>query len=404
MRRIGAGGARAGQRLDRNVWVAGFVSLFNDISSEMVYPLLPLFLTGVLKASRTSLGLVEGIAEATASVLKVFSGVLSDRFHNRKLPMFLGYGLSLAARPFIAAAGSWPAVLGARFADRAGKGIRTAPRDAVIADSAPPALRGKAFGVHRGMDTAGAALGPALAMLMLAAAFDMRTVFWWSILPGLVALLLVTLIRETGVRTQPGGPAPSVGAAFGQKGAFRDFLWVTALFTLGNSSDTFLLLKARSVGFSVEAVAGVYLLFNLFYAAVAGPIGAMADRWGLGRVVLLSFPYYAGVYLGFALAGGPAAVVVLFLLYGPFQAVEEGVKKAYVSRLIPAGFMGSGMGAYNAVKGVVLLPASLLTGILWDRVGAAAAFGTDAALALGAGLLFAFCLGRRRQRPELGRE
>ncbi|MGC8724338.1 MAG: MFS transporter [Acidobacteriota bacterium] len=403
MKGIGAEGGRAGEKLDRNVWVAGFVSLFNDISSEMVYPLLPLFLTGVLKASRTSLGLVEGIAEATASLLKVFSGVLSDRFHNRKLPMFLGYGVSLAARPFIAAAGSWTAVLGARFADRAGKGIRTAPRDAVIADSAPPALRGKAFGVHRGMDTAGAALGPALAMVMLAAAFTMRTVFWWSIVPGLVALLLIGFIRETGVRTQPGGPAPSVGAAFGQRGAFRDFLWVTALFTLGNSSDTFLLLKARSVGFSVEAVAGVYLLFNLFYAAVAGPIGAASDRLGLGRVVLLSFPYYAGVYLGFALAGGPAAVVVLFLLYGPFQAVEEGVKKAYVSRLIPTGFMGSGMGAYNAVKGVMLLPASLLTGILWDRAGAAAAFGADAALALGAGLLFAFCLWRRRERPDLGR-
>ena len=177
-------------KLPRNVWIAGGVSLLNDISSEMVYPPpLPLFITGVLKASRSSLGLIEGVAEATASLLKVYSGMLSDRFRTRKLPMFVGYGLSLAARPLIATAGSWSAVLGARFADRLGKGIRTAPRDAVLADSTPVGQRGRAFGVHRAMDTLGAALGPAAAMVMLGAlSFDIRTIFWISIGPGLLAL------------------------------------------------------------------------------------------------------------------------------------------------------------------------------------------------------------------------
>jgi MFS family permease len=384
-------------KLPKNVWIAGGVSLLNDISSEMIYPLLPLFITGVLKASRSSLGLIEGVAEATASLLKVYSGTLSDRFRTRKLPMFIGYGLSLAARPLIAVAGSWSAVLGARFVDRLGKGIRTAPRDAVLADSTPVGQRGRAFGVHRAMDTLGAALGPAAAMVMLGAlSFDIRTIFWISIIPGFLALLFIGFIRDDVPKHAEDGERPTLRAAFAQGGAFRDFLWVTALFTLANSSDTFLLLKAQSVGFSVGKVTGVYLLFNLFYAAVSGPLGAWADVWGRRKVTFLSFFYYAFIYLGFALADAPWAVIVLFVLYGPFQAVEEGVKKAYVSELIPPERMGSGMGAYNAVKGIALLPASLLTGILWDRFGALAAFGACAALSAAAGFFWMVLLARRR--------
>jgi MFS family permease len=384
-------------KLPQNVWIAGAVSLFNDISSEMIYPLLPLFITGVLKASRSSLGLIEGVAEATASLLKVYSGTLSDRFRTRKIPMFLGYGLSLAARPLIASAGSWGAVLGARFVDRAGKGIRTAPRDAVLADSTPLESRGRAFGVHRAMDTLGAALGPAAAMVMLGVmSFDFRTIFWISVIPGFLALLLIGFIRDEVPALPEGAPRPTLRAAFAQKGAFRDFLWVTALFTLANSSDTFLLLKAQSVGLSVGKVTGVYLLFNLFYAAVSGPIGVWADRWGRRKVTLLSFFYYGLVYLGFAFAGAPWAVVVLFVLYGPFQAVEEGVKKAYVSELIPPERMGGGMGAYNAVRGFALLPASLLTGILWDHWGALTAFLTCAIISALSGLLWVALLRKRR--------
>lgn len=384
------------QPLPRNVWVAGFVSLFNDASSEMVYPLLPLFVTEVLKASRTSLGLVEGVAEATASLFKVLSGVFSDRVRNRKLPMILGYGLSLAARPLIATAGSWGAVFWARFADRVGKGIRTAPRDAVIADGTPVASRGRAFGVHRGLDTVGAAIGPAVgALLLMAFSWDIRRIFWVSVVPGFVALLLIGLIRDDVPARAEGSARPSLGEALAIKGAFRDFLAVTALFTLANSSDTFLLLKAKSAGFSTGGVTLVYLAFNLLYAAVSGPIGTFADTWGRRRVTVLSFFYYGAVYLGFAMAGSAWVVFLFFALYGPFQAVEEGVKKAYVSELLPAHLMASGMGVYNALRGLALLPASILTGYLWDRFGPSCALGVCAALAGLSGLVFLAILAVR---------
>jgi MFS family permease len=267
----------------------------------------------------------------------------------------------------------------------------------VLADSTPVEQRGRAFGVHRAMDTLGAALGPAAAMVMLGAlSFDIRTIFWISIGPGLLALILIGFIRDDVPKRAADAERPTLRAAFAQGGAFRDFLWVTALFTLANSSDTFLLLKAQSVGFSIGKVTGIYLLFNLFYAAVSGPLGAWADVWGRRKVTLLSFFYYALIYMGFALAEAPWAVVVLFVLYGPFQAVEEGVKKAYVSELIPRERMGSGMGAYHAVKGIALLPASLLTGILWDRFGALAAFGVCAVLSAAAGLVWTVLLARRR--------
>jgi len=385
------------RRLPRNVWIAGCVSLFNDISSEMVYPLLPLFLTGVLKASRTSLGLVEGVAEALASLLKVFSGVLSDRFRTRKVPMLLGYGLSLVSRPLLASAGGWGSVFGARLVDRTGKGIRTAPRDAVIADSTPPEQRGRAFGVHRAMDTAGAAVGPAVAALVLSStAIGIRGIFWLSLAPGVLALMLIPLLKDRVPESSMRGRGPSLSRAIRLGGAYRDFLLVTAFFTLANSSDTFLLLKAREAGFSMAGVTGVYTLFNLFYAAISGPVGAWADAWGPRRVVLLSFFYYGAVYAGFAVADSPWAVLLLFVLYGPFQAVEEGVKKAYLSGLIPGSLMGSGMGLYHAVRGLALLPASLVTGLLWDAFGPGWALGADAFLAVAAGFAFALLVRRRR--------
>ncbi len=309
-------------RLPRNIWVTGAVSLFNDISSEMVYPLLPVFITGVLGASRVSLGLIEGVAEATASILKVFSGVLSDRFRTRRIPMFVGYGLSLLARPLIAAAGTWETVFSARFVDRVGKGVRTAPRDAVIADGTRVEMRGRAFGVHRALDTAGAALGPALAAATCLGGFGfgIRTVFWFSIIPGVVACLLISLIRDRIPERRAGDRRPPCGPAFKIGGPFKGFLWVTALFTVANSSDAFLSLKARSVGFSVAQVAVVYTVFNLFYAAVAGPIGAFANAWGRPRshpsILLLSRRVVPGVRLRIQPVGGPRVIRSLRALPG----------------------------------------------------------------------------------------
>jgi MFS family permease len=384
-------------RLHRNVFFAGLVSLFNDASSEMIYPLLPIFLTGVLHAGKGALGWVEGTAETTASLLKIASGLWSDRFRNRKSPMFAGYGLSLLARPFIAQAGSWGSVLGARVMDRVGKGVRTAPRDAVIADCTPPEMRGRAYGFHRAMDTAGAAVGPAVAMILMGTfGMDIRTVFWVSVIPGIAALFCIAWIRDSPAEPRGGASRPSLFSAWRAGAEFRGFLFVTALFNLANSSDTFLLLKAREAGFSVVKVTGVYLAYNLLYAAMAHPIGVWADRWGVRRVTALSFFYYALVYAGFALAGRRWEVVALFLAYGAFQAVEEGVKKAYLANLIPSASTATGMGLYNAVKGVCLLPASVLTGSLWDHYGAGIALGTGAGLAAISGLAFLVCCRCRR--------
>ena len=234
-------------------------------------------------------------------------------------------------------------------------------------------------------------------MLLAGCAWEIRSVLWLSILPGIAALALIAFIREE-VPAQTGGEGLSLASALRIGGPFRDFLLVTALFTLANSSDTFLLLKARSMGLSLGGVTGIYLLFNIFYAAVAGPIGTFSDAWGRRRVTVLSFFYYGAVYLGFAFAANVWQVAVLFLLYGPFQAVEEGVKKAYVSELVPAGAMASGMGIYNAARGVMLLPASLLTGFLWDRYGAAAAFSTCAGLAALSGVIFCMLVAVRRRK------
>jgi MFS family permease len=244
----------------------------------------------------------------------------------------------------------------------------------------------------------GAAIGPGIATVLLAGcAWEIRSVLWLSVVPGIVALAFIAFIREE-VPARVGDGRPSLGSALRIGGPFRDFLLVTALFTLANSSDTFLLLKAKSVGLSLGGVTGVYLLFNLVYAAVAGPIGVLSDAWGRKRVTSVSFFYYGAVYLGFAFAVSPWQVAVLFLLYGPFQAVEEGVKKAYVSELVPAGVMASGLGVYHAMRGVMLLPASLLTGYLWDRSGGAAAFSACAGLAAFSGVIFCVLVALRRRR------
>ena len=287
-------------KLPRNVWIAGWVSLFNDASSEMIYPLLPLFITGVLKASRSSLGLIEGVAEATASLLKVYSGTLSDRFRTRKLPMFVGYALSLAARPLIAAAGSWEAVFVARFTDRFGKGIRTAPRDAVLADSTPvgiarPRLRCAPRPRHRGRrHRTGGSHGHCWGRCRTTS----EPCSGSASSPGVVALVLIAMIRDEVPARAEGQAPPSIRQAFAQGGAFRDFLWVTVLFTLATPPIPSCSSRRSPSGSSVTKVTGVYLLFNLFYAAVSGPIGAFADVWGRRRVTLLSFFYYALVYCG----------------------------------------------------------------------------------------------------------
>ena len=377
------------RQIPRNVWVTGWVSFCMDVSSEMVYPLVPLFLSSSLGASKSIIGLIEGIAEASASVLKLFSGVLADRFGKHKLLMGLGYGISVISRPVLALATGWQVVLVSRFTDRVGKGIRTAPRDAIIAASTPPERLGLAFGFHRAMDTVGAVIGPAVALLILAVwVTDYRLVFWLSIIPGVLAVVLIVLFISAD------GPAPPMQTQFswslrGFDARFVGFLVVIGLFSLGNSSNAFLILKAQHAGMSPAWVSGVYLAFNATYVLLAIPSGMVADRLGRRRVILAGFMLFAGAYAGFAVADSPWPIAGLFILYGMYMGLSDGVQRAYLATLVPEERKATGFGLYHMVVGIAILPASLIAGFLWDRIGPAAPFWFGAGTATLAVLLFA---------------
>lgn len=383
------------RRIPRNVWVAGWVSFFMDVSSEMVYPLVPLFLSSTLGVSKSAVGLIEGLAEATASVLKLFSGALADRFGKNKFLMGLGYGISTASRPLLAMAGGWGMVLTGRMADRTGKGIRTAPRDAIIALSTSPDRLGSAFGFHRAMDTAGAVVGPALALLLLAFwPSDYRLVFWCSILPGIVAVLLIVFFISAD------GPAPIRREAFtlslhGFDSGFMRFMLVIGLFSLGNSSNAFLILKAEQVGMSGGWISAVYLTFNAVYAAMSMPAGMAADRLGRRLIIIAGFGLFACVYAGAALATTPWHMAGLFVIYGFYMGLTDGVQRAYLATLIPDHRKATGFGLYHMIVGLAILPASVVAGTLWDHVGPAAPFWFGAAMSASAMVLFV-ALGPKR--------
>ncbi len=361
--------------LGRNVFFTGLVSLFMDISSEMVYPLVPLFLTGVLGASKTIVGVIEGIAEATASLLKIISGWLSDRFGKRKLLMTIGYGTSAASRPILAVAMTSTHVLGARFIDRLGKGIRTAPRDAIIAESTEVGNLGLAYGFHRSMDTVGAIIGPAIAVsLLYFFQNDMRLVFLASTIPGIIAVLLITFfIREKKKAVTESIRPPSLSVSE-FNGAFRHYLMVIAVFSIGNFADAFLILKAESVGVAREYIPAIYLAFNIVYAASSIPMGALADKIGIKKMLILSFIVYSAVYGAVAAASTPWQIWLLFPAYGLYRGMSDGSQKAYLALISPTERKATAFGAYHAVTGLMLLPASIIAGYLWDSSGPSATF------------------------------
>ncbi len=376
------------ERIPRNVWVAGWVSFLMDVSSEMVYPLVPLFLSSTFGANKSVIGLIEGIAEASASVLKLFSGVLADRFGRHKLLMGLGYGISTLSRPALALAGGWGLVLASRFVDRVGKGIRTAPRDAIIASSTPPAQLGASFGLHRAMDTAGAVVGPAIAILILALwEANYRLVFWLSILPGIAAVLLIALCIRPDHREQKIGKTLSWSLE-GFDRRFLQFLFVIGLFSLGNSSNAFLILKAQAGGMSPAWISVVYLLFNVAYALLSIPGGLLSDRFGKPWIIMGGFSLSALVYAGFAMANNPWPIAALFILYGCYMGVTDGVQRAYLATLVSEQRMATGFGLYHMVVGLAILPASLLAGLLWDHISPAAPFWFGSGTAALALLLF----------------
>jgi MFS family permease len=374
---------------NKNVVITGLVSFFMDLSSEMVYPLVPLFLANVLGADKAVIGLIEGIAESTASILKVFSGWLSDRIGSRKWLMAAGYGLAVLSRPIMAMSVSWREVLASRFVDRLGKGVRTAPRDAILAESTETAYLARAFSLHRSMDTLGAVVGPLTAFFILGLfQNNYRLVFWMSIIPGIIAVLLIIFfITEKGKERTLAAERPRLTLRhFNWR--FRIFIVIAAIFAFGNSSDAFLILKAQQTGIQPTLIPIVYLTFNLLYALSAIPAGMAADRFGKRRIILLGFILFSLVYYGFAVTEDSRGIWGLFVLYGIFMGLTEGIQKAYLATIIPPDFKATAFGVYNTVVGLATLPASIIGGWLWDAFSSSATFYFGSAMAAVAAVLF----------------
>ncbi len=360
-----------------NVIILGLTSFFTDISSEMVYPLIPFFLTLRLGASPEVLGLIEGIAESIASLLKVFSGYISDRLKNRKGITIVGYGSSAVGKLLLVAATGWGMVLGSRVIDRLGKGIRTAPRDALIADSSAEAKRGTSFGLHRALDTAGAVVGVAIAYLVFTrlAAENYRDIFLISLIPAIAGVLLLAFVREIR-KVDKEAKLPSLRWNVLPR-KLQLFLIVALIFTLGNSSNTFLLLRASNLGFTPAAAILLYLVYNVVYGLVSYPAGRLSDRIGRKTLLVAGYAFYGLVYLGFALVNAAQQAWILwglFGLYGLYIGFTDGVEKALVSDLAPSNIRATAIGLHATLIGIGLFPASFIAGQLWDRVSPAAAF------------------------------
>jgi MFS family permease len=372
--------------ISRNVFLLSGVSLLTDISSEMVYPLVPIFLSSVLGAPVSVIGIIEGFAEATASIFKWFFGALSDRMGKRKPFCLAGYGLAAVTKALLAAATVWPVVLAARVLDRFGKGLRGSPRDALIADSTPRELHGRAFGFHRSGDSIGAVCGPLLAILLMGYFADnYRAVFLIACIPGLVSTLLILAVREHFTIPSP-RPLLSFGVARANPG-LRRFLLITLVFALGNSSDMFLILRARQLGADGTTVVALYALCNFFNVVSSYPAGIVSDRAGRRRVLACGFFLFGLIYLAFALVTGLTALWVLFAAYGVYLGLTDGVSKALVVDLVSKEDRGSALGLHAAITGISALPASVVAGALWQQIGAGAALGYGAVAGF-----FAACL------------
>ncbi len=402
----------AGSKLHRNVWATSGTSFLTDVSSEMLLNVLPLFLSNVLGVRVWAVGFVEGLADATASILKLYSGWLSDRLGTRKWPAVVGYAISAVSKPFYLLATTWGAIAAIRLGDRVGKGVRTAPRDALLADSTPPERRGLAFGLHRAADTAGAVVGIAVSIWVvqqvqgggaLLEAETFRSLVMWSLLPAFLGVAVLAAAArdvkvgkrtgrgqggedasgDTGSRSETGRPRLGLR---GLGRGFAAFVVCSVIFELGNSADAFLVLRAQERGFSVVGILWLLLAFNVVYTLVSTPAGSLADRIPRKRVVAAAWGLYALVYLGFALADTVVHVTVLYLLYGCYHGLAAGAAKALVADLVPAVQRGTAYGGYAAAIGLATLPASLLAGVLWEGLFGWQGFGPSAPFVFGAAM------------------
>jgi len=410
-------------KIPRNIWGVSITSFLTDVSSEMVINLVPLFLSSTLGVKTSVIGLVEGIAESTSSLLKIVSGWISDRLARRKWLAVAGYAISTAAKPLFALAGSWGTVAAVRWTDRVGKGVRTAPRDALVADSVKKEKRGFAFGFHRAADTLGAVMGLAIAMLVVQqtqtgeAALDratFQTVALISAVPALLGVIVLAVVtheapgngqvsrkqfrsRHTDRTDSKSQEKSSENTDQTQQDArtarpgirqlgrpFLVFLLIMGLFDLGNSSDAFLVLRSKERGASVSEILGMLLVFNLVYALVSIPAGSLSDRIGRRKVLVAGWTFYGIVYLGFALAETLWQTWTLFAAYGAYYGLSQGTAKAFVADLVPAQARGTAYGAYNTALGIIDFPASLLAGLLWEGIGSWQGFGPSAPFYAGA--------------------
>ena len=380
------------RRLPRNVWALSATSLLTDASTETLTGLLPFYLTLALGAPPAAVGLIEGLGEATASLVKLASGLASDRRRRRKPLAVFGYGLSTVAKATLLAATTWPLVLVARFLERAGKGIRTAPRDALLADSVGAGLRGLTFGLHRAADTAGAVIGTTIALLLVVAGGGTTVsveIFQVAVLISLVpAAAGVILLAWKAREIRPAAALHGSAAANPlRQRRFRWFLAAVIVFTLGNSSDAFLLLRAQDLGLPIADAIGLLIVVNLVHAALAAPLGALSDRWGRKRVLLLGWGTYALVYLSLAITSAAWQVWAIVAVYGVYYAASESVGKALVGDMVPSRARGTAYGQYHAAIGLMALPASLLAGVTWQLIGPGAPFALGAILAGAAALI-----------------
>jgi MFS family permease len=359
--------------LSRNTFLLALSSLFSDISTEMLYPILPVFLTQVLHASGSIVGLVDGFAQATQNIVQGFSGAISDHLQRRKPIALVGYLLSAIAKPLMGLATIWEALLGARLLDRLGAGTRSAPRDALVASSVDERDRGRAFGLEGLGDNAGAFLGPLVALLLLYVLhFELRSMFYLAIIPGLLAFLMVLLVTEQRVAV---AAKSKIDVNLGQfPRRYWNYLVATALFVAGNSSNAFLILQTRDVGASLETTILIYAAFNLVAALISYPAGALSDRWGRRNILLAAIAVFFAAYLGFALTRNVLLIGALFVLYGLYQGAFRAVGKALASDLVPRHLRASGVGWYSTTVGLWQLVASVIAGSLWDRIGHAAVF------------------------------
>ena len=358
--------AKAGNGLTRNVYVVSVVSFFQDTASEILYPVLPFFVTSVLGASPAVLGLIEGLADGTASAMKAASGRLADLRRRRPL-VAAGYGISAFGKFLLALAGAWPMVLAARFTDRTGKGLRGPPRDAIIADETTPANRGRAFGFHRAADTAGAVVGPLLGLALYGAfGDDFRPLLWIAVVPAVLSAGLVFLVRE---RPHPHARHERAWNLQGLPRRYWRLIALLGLFALVNFPDTLLLLRAKDLGYGFAGVVGVYVVYNLSYAALSYPAGAISDRWNRRVVFGTGMLVFAAAYLGFGLTSTAAWAWALFPLYGAYTALTDGVSRAWVADLVPAASRGTALGVHAAVSGLGLLVAGVWAGLAWHGTG-----------------------------------